>query len=74
MGKSLKYKSNRQGVAERFEDQSARKTVAVDLEVIASYDKLLGRQMLWNRQLEDRQQLFEVGVFRGSGPVFARDP
>ena len=41
IGKKLKYKSNRQGVAERFEDESACKTVAVDLELIAYYDKVL---------------------------------
>ena len=37
IGKTLKYKSNREGVAERFGDESARKTVEVDLELIASY-------------------------------------
>ena len=41
IGKTLKYKSNREGIAERFEDTSARKTVEVDLELIASYDTLI---------------------------------
>jgi len=41
IGKKLKYKSNREGVAERFEDESARKTVAVDLDLIAYYDKVI---------------------------------
>jgi transposase len=41
IGKKLKYKSNREGVAERFEDVSARKTVAVDLELIGYDDKML---------------------------------
>ena len=45
IGKTLKYKSNREGVAERFEDESARKTVAVDLDLIAYYDTMI-------RQLE----------------------
>ena len=43
IGKSLKYKSNREGVAERFEDDSARKTVEVDLELIAFYDTIIGK-------------------------------
>jgi transposase len=43
LGKSLKYKSNREGVAERFEDDSARKTVEVDLELIAFYDTIIGK-------------------------------
>ncbi len=41
IGKKLKYKSNREGVAERFDDVSARKTVTVDLELIAYDDKVL---------------------------------
>ncbi len=43
IGKTLKYKSNRGGVAERFDDESARKTVEVDLEVIASYDAIISK-------------------------------
>jgi transposase len=38
IGKILKYKGNRKGVAERFEDASVRKTVEVDLALIAAYD------------------------------------
>jgi transposase len=30
-------------VAERFEDQSVQKTVEVDLELIASYDRIIGK-------------------------------
>jgi transposase len=41
IGKSLKYTSNREGVAERFEDDSARKTIEVDLELIAYYDTMI---------------------------------
>jgi hypothetical protein len=47
IGKTLKYKSNRQGVAERFEDESARKTVEVDLELIAYYDTII-RKLEWH--------------------------
>jgi len=47
IGKTLKYKSNRAGVAERFDDQSARKTVEVDLELIAYYDEII-RKLEWH--------------------------
>jgi transposase len=45
--KTLKYKGNREGVAERFEDASARKTVEMDLELIASYDMII-RKLEWH--------------------------
>jgi len=38
IGKTLKYKANRTGVAERFEDASVRKTVEVDLALIAALE------------------------------------
>jgi transposase len=47
IGKTLRYKSNRGGVAERFEDESARKTVEVDLALIASYDTIIN-QLEWH--------------------------
>jgi transposase len=43
IGKTLKYTGNREGVAERFEDESVRKTVEVDLELIGCYDRVIGR-------------------------------
>lgn len=39
IGKTLKYSGNREGVAERFEDESVRKSVEVDLELIGFYDR-----------------------------------
>jgi len=47
IGKTLKYKGNREGVADRFEDLSARKTVEVDLELIAFYDTMI-RKLEWH--------------------------
>jgi transposase len=47
IGKTLKYKGNREGVAERFEDESVRQTVAVDLELIAYYDRII-RKVKWH--------------------------
>jgi len=47
IGKTLKYKGNREGVAERFEEESVRKTVEVDLELIAYYDSII-RKVEWH--------------------------
>jgi len=41
IGKKIAYKTNRGGVAERFPDPSAQKSVEVDLMLIDFYDKLL---------------------------------
>lgn len=43
IGKSLKYKSNREGLAERFTEESVRKTIDVDLELIAYDDRLISK-------------------------------
>src|SRR5258706_14535828 len=42
IGKKLAYKANREGVEEHFPDPSVRKTIAVDVSLIAPYDQLLG--------------------------------
>jgi transposase len=47
IGKTLKYKGNREGVAERFDDESARKTVETDLELITYYDTII-RKLEWH--------------------------
>ena len=40
-GGRIIYKANRPGVAERFEDESVRKSIEVDLALIAHYDELI---------------------------------
>ena len=40
-GKKLTYKANRKGVADRFDDPSMRKSVEVDLALIAHYDSII---------------------------------
>jgi transposase len=47
IGKTLKYKGNRDGVAERFEEESVQKTIEVDLELIAYYDTII-RKLEWH--------------------------
>ena len=46
IGKKLAYKANREGVEEHFPDPSVRKTLAVDVSLIAHYDPLLGEVAL----------------------------
>src|SRR6516164_4359935 len=41
IGKKIAYKANRTGVAERFPDPAVQKSIAVDLAMIDSYDRLL---------------------------------
>jgi transposase len=41
IGKKIAYKTNRDGVAERFADPAVHKSIDVDLALIGSYDELL---------------------------------
>jgi len=41
IGKKIAYKANREGVAERFDEPSVRKSMEMDLSLIDHYDKLL---------------------------------
>jgi len=41
IGKKIAYKSNRDGVAERFPDPAVQKSIEVDIALISQYDQLL---------------------------------
>jgi transposase len=41
IGKKIAYKANREGVTERFDEQSVQKSIEMDLLLIDHYDKLL---------------------------------
>ena len=74
IGKSLKYKSNRQGVAERFADDSARKTVEVDLELIAYYDTIIGKvewHLLRSAKAHDATALQILQTIPGIGKILS---
>lgn len=43
IGKNLRYGFNREGVAERFADDSVQKSIALDLALIGFYDEQLGK-------------------------------
>jgi len=42
IGKTIAYKANRDGVAERFADPAVPKSIAVDLALSTYYAQLLG--------------------------------
>jgi transposase len=74
IGKTLKYKGNREGVAERFEDDSARKTVEIDLELIAFYDTII-RKVEWHilrtAKAHDPQALHLLRSIPGIGKILS---
>jgi transposase len=74
LGKTLKYKSNREGVAERFEDDSARKTVETDLELISYYDTII-RKVEWHlvrsAKAHDPQALHILQTIPGIGKILS---
>lgn len=41
LGKRIAYPSNREGVADHFEDRAVKKSIAVDLALLERYDELL---------------------------------
>jgi transposase len=43
IGKNLRYAFNREGVAERFSDESVQKSIELDLALIGFYDEQLGK-------------------------------
>ena len=45
--RKLSYKANRDGFAERFDDESARMNVQLDLELIQQYDRLIAKSELY---------------------------
>jgi transposase len=74
IGKTLKYKGNREGIAERFEDASARKTVEVDLELITYYDTII-RKLEWHlvrsAKAHDPQALHILQTIPGIGKILS---
>ena len=63
--RKIAYKANREGVAERFEDASTRKSVEVDFGLIAHYDDLV-------RDLEHRNALLIDGGLVAAIPAEQR--
>lgn len=72
--KNLRYASNRDGIAERFEDTSTRKSIELDLNLIAFYDEHLN-QVEWHIQKQanqvDKQSLTILRSVPGIGMILS---
>ena len=74
LGKSVKYKGNREGVAERFEDGSVRTTVNSDLALIEAYDTrihAIERHMLASAKAHDATTLALLRTIPGIGKILS---
>ncbi len=74
IGKKICYKSKRQGVAERFSDPSASKSVETDLELITFYESVLSkleREIKTCAKEHDSQALTLLLSVYGIGPILS---
>ena len=74
IGKKIAYKSNREGVAERFADPSVRSSVAFDLKRIDFYDGLLNEielEILRHAKLHDGNTFHLLDSVPGVGKILA---
>ncbi|MCB9878106.1 MAG: transposase [Planctomycetes bacterium] len=70
----IAFKGNREGVAERFEDASARKTVELDLEMIGDLDEAIAsceRHLERSVKLHDADNFYRLRSIPGVGKVLA---
>jgi transposase len=73
-GKKLTYEANRLGVAQRFADPSVQQAIAVDLQLIASYDALLRELeqfILRTARGHNGQTLYRLRTVPGIGPILS---
>lgn len=74
IGKKIAYKSNRDGVAERFADPGVREIVRLDLELIGQYDRLLTDlelQIVKRAKQHDAQAFHRLRTVPGIGKILA---
>ncbi len=72
--KAIAYKGNREGVAERFNDECVRKSMDVDISLIDHYDKLLKKLEYYidkKAKVHDPEALFRLRSFPGIGHTLA---
>jgi len=72
--KSICYKGNREGVAERFSDECVRKSIEVNLSLINHYDQLLRKLEYYINQkakAHDPEALFRLLSFPGIGQTLS---
>lgn len=70
----LSYKSNREGVAERFPDEAVQKTVTIDLDMIGFLDDVIAkceRHLERSVKLHDADTFYRLRSIPGVGKVLA---
>ena len=74
LGKKIAYKANREGVAERFEDPSAKKNIEVDLRLLDFYDHMLNDLELFitkTAKEHDSHNFYLLRTIPGVGKILA---
>ena len=74
IGKKIAYRSNREGVAERFVDPSVQSNVAFDLKQIGFYDSLLNEielEILRHAKTHDANSFHLLDTVPGIGKILA---
>lgn len=72
--KKISYKANRQGIAERFDDESARLNVQTDLDLTGHYDALISKLELHlerTAKIHDPQSFYLLNTIPGVGRILA---
>jgi transposase len=74
IGKKIAYQANREGVAERFDEEAVQKTVEVDLALITYYDELLKDLELYilkTAKRHDANTLYLLQTVPGIGKILS---
>ena len=74
IGKKIAYKSNRDGVAERFADPAVQKSIEVDLGLITYYDQLLTDlelSIVKSAKQHDANTFYRLRSIPGVGKILA---
>ena len=72
IGKKIAYKANREGVSERFPDESVRKSIELDLKLLDYYDQLLPRlehEISLIAKAHDADSYFRIRSIPGIGRI-----
>ena len=70
--KKIAYKANREGVAERFPDESVKKSIELDLKLLDYYDQLLPRlehEISLIAKAHDADSYFRIRSIPGIGRI-----
>lgn len=72
IGKKVAYKANREGVAQRFPDESVRKSIELDLKLLDYYDRLLPpleHEISLIAKIHDADSYFRIRSIPGIGRI-----